>query len=131
MKYYTPDISEFHVGFEYEAKDPITKQWIKMSVDAEYKTNPLWFASVNDTRVKYLDQEDIKSFGFVRKKEARKYAYYLERFGIRIATWDKYPIIDLKTLSPTLRMVKRIFRGYCKNKSELKKILIQTGVIKD
>lgn len=65
-KYYTPEIEEFHIGFEYEFNVGNTT-WTKFIFDLDrpdkvlenFKLNPQLF------RVKYLDKEDIESLGFV------------------------------------------------------------------
>ena len=63
-KYYTPDISEFHVGFEYEMLFPNSKYY---SLIFGNKITHLELEKFNDdldkiahaiTRVKYLDKED-------------------------------------------------------------------------
>lgn len=69
-KYYTPKIEEFYVGFEYEFFN--SKNWV---IDTDFST----LFNANDTdclyelrinieenniRVKYLDAENIESFGF-------------------------------------------------------------------
>jgi len=74
-KYYTPDISEFHVGFEYEYKKWIDNnskfEWTKSGeIRKPYEIN--WVDSImkdpkmdgSQIRVKYLDKEDIESLGF-------------------------------------------------------------------
>ena len=91
-KYYTPQIQEFHVGFEYESFErPLTPsfafeseppEWTKRKVldinNSEYKGRALYHVSINNRyeenaewnkniRVKYLDKEDIKSFGCIRE----------------------------------------------------------------
>jgi len=67
-EYYTPDISEFHVGFEYEYLCHFGEnkgRWVKEKVDRNAS-----FELCNDlvemlhVRVKYLDEDDIKEFGF-------------------------------------------------------------------
>tara|TARA_R110000772_G_scaffold8692_2_gene28801 strand:- start:1788 stop:2312 length:525 start_codon:yes stop_codon:yes gene_type:complete len=89
-KYYTPEIEEFHIGFECEVY--ITKQrhgYIKQVEDntiinSDSKYYPITFGNkntnyellvlgelmhkgelnINKFRVKYLDKEDIESLGF-------------------------------------------------------------------
>ena len=76
-KYYTPELEEFHQGFEYEiwlnsAYTP--EKYIKKIFEFVDKNN-IWDDDITnllacaynggDTlRVKYLDQEDIKSLGW-------------------------------------------------------------------
>lgn len=66
-KYYTPNVSEFFVGFEFEIFK--NNNWIKSNFNID-NIIPV-FARINDKtiisdkiRVKYLDKEDIESLGF-------------------------------------------------------------------
>lgn len=72
-KYYTPNISEFHIGFEYEEfiKSPDNnREWLKKQCtslvmlveELDYKID------TNLIRVKYLDKQDIENKGFVFNK---------------------------------------------------------------
>ena len=80
-KYYTPQIEEFHVGFEYEEREFIytDKGWFTSKehdfvskifrgsdyLESYYLTERINRNLFNDTiRVKYLDREDIESLGF-------------------------------------------------------------------
>ena len=76
-KYYTPDISEFHVGFEYERmngadweKAELTNVdcWGTMSRGYEKKIEEI-DSLIRSVRVKYLDREDIESLGFKDDQE--------------------------------------------------------------
>lgn len=60
-KYYTPTIEEFHVGFEIQIVNIENAQWGIYVIKKEdsFKEFDLDFC-----RVKYLDKEDIESFGF-------------------------------------------------------------------
>ena len=83
-KYYTPDISELHIGYECEllvpkSTDPFVlgrydDVWVQMSF-----TKPWRIADVqkgeSQVRTKYLDQSDIESCGWeidVEKEKRRK-----------------------------------------------------------
>jgi len=163
-KYYTPDITELHVGFEYETRD-------RLSVLLESrKWNHSTFNKFNDMksirmcldtdrfeiRVKHLDREDIEGFGFemndIFKDNTEKDLYYNNSvmtprgeqsvgvyhvpqtmwcmifFGNKndIGDWsiEKMPnktTIDFHT--------NTVFAGQIRNKSELKRVLTQIGVI--
>lgn len=86
-KYYTPEISEFYIGFEYQCKstfhDGTVKTQEQFDDDIKYKWNDTKVDSIQDlsyvqrslhgrnaelnrcgTRVKFLDKEDIESFKF-------------------------------------------------------------------
>ena len=70
--YYTPDISEFHVGFEFEF-DNTWGDWRKHILEEDDIRRGGWkgvgsgnerTCVFNKARVKYLDKEDIESLGF-------------------------------------------------------------------
>jgi len=156
-KYYTPDISEFFVGFECEKQsqeligqaidDRINAQIIfgddynpketNMFVAHIISSNDIWFYGLNthiiknDFRVKHLDKDDIESFGFnvVSKDES----------AIEFEYNDYEYILYLIGDSLILKYVvyndgKKIecdtkFDGNIKNKSELKKLLAQIEIL--
>ena len=113
-KYYTPEIEEFHVGFEYE--QVIDAKWEKCEMhllDLGKVNNRL-----NSLRVKYLDREDIESLGF---ESVGKHTIQYEKDNCCIGWYDsKRMFIDIGDES--------YFVGTIKNKSQLKKILKQIGV---
>jgi hypothetical protein len=104
-KYYTPEISEFHVGFEYEY-----------------------------VRVKHLDREDIESLGWVQnefKGTIIKNEFVLKnkpykRIGDNIKLYH-YSGGDIH-ISCTYSELMTLFRGTLKNKSELKRLMVQLGI---
>lgn len=147
-KYYTPSIEEFHIGFEYENRPTKHDNWVKYVGDRGplYRTYEAFehdYDNICDLyRVKYLDHEDIESFGFKflgrtidnwyklegnfevpisnhRNMQIRLQHDFRTHQGVRIVGYEYDENSDSETL----------YRGSCKNKSELKKILIQIGVI--
>jgi len=126
-KYYTPEISEFHVFFEYEWKcDGTQTDWTK-SICNE-KMNPLDVdcRRVNEYRVKYLDKEDIESFQFYQK-----IGYYLtvmieyngkKNVEIHLVHTGKQILIYIYN-------EYTLYAGECLNKSELKFILKRLKII--
>jgi len=120
-KYYTPEIEEFHPGFKYEAKDPLTNEWVEFEINLEFGS--LWFASANDTRVKCLDREDIESLGFKQSK-TDKY-WYDSKCG---RYWIYKESIDDWRWNISDEQSEVGFSGTIKNKSELKRILKQLGI---
>lgn len=76
-KYYTPELEEFHYGFEYEQFEDYDvpgkdKEWHKFVYGENGSDNPesLTYVSalgikLKTLRVKYLDREDIEELGFV------------------------------------------------------------------
>ena len=63
-KYYTPEETEFSIGFEYEER--YGEQWYKREYYSsdflDYDQNSVFEKS--RVRVKYLDSEDLKELGF-------------------------------------------------------------------
>lgn len=129
-KYYTPTIEEFHVGFEYEflvnsvfLRD--LKSWEKCIC---YTPNTL-FAIIKDiienvvsVRVKYLDKEDIESFGV--------------KLDYKSDTHDIYKLNDIWIFLFKNNIIRinqgdeMIFRdGMIRNKSELKVLLKQLNIL--
>lgn len=137
-KYYTPDISEFYVGFEYELYcrdvNPTIKNgstvWLKswqtkiftksefergIGFDRNLDLQDDWI------RVKYLDKEDIESLGFKFIKIGWTESSMIFRnnrdCGYEIYFRDDYTLLISKSNGITL------FEGVVKNKSELIKLL--------
>lgn len=133
-KFYVPDISEFHVGFEYEIQ---SKSGIQIGYSKHSFTGyigPIDLELKNNIRVKYLDKEDIESLGwkfikqypgttnFYFEKETYKLDFDPE-FGNK---WN-LRIYDGKDQDSEFNY----FSGYIKNKSELKVLIKQLGVLND
>jgi hypothetical protein len=97
-KYYTPDISEFRVGFEYQlcTGNVVPTQDDEDWVDFTFGNNDIyefdnegWVLSVkaylemNRIRVKHLDKEDIESLGWVYdEKDKTSYLGLVYRISI-------------------------------------------------
>jgi hypothetical protein len=126
-KYYAPSIEEFQVGFEYEAKCPITKEWTEFKVDLSFGS--LWLAYANDTRVKYLNREDIESLGWECVKEDYFYKRTSQTSSIDILFNEQESMIEIQSTEVMdEEPVRTLFLGTIKNKSELKKLLKQLGI---
>jgi hypothetical protein len=150
MKYYTPDIGEFHVGFEFEYEDIIASgasDYFKGTILDSKEVGDVFYNLIEhgmDVRVKYLDREDIESMGFKfvgraacdwYEMEGRwedgfcSYGYWTkirlmhchgeEESGIRIMVFEH----SFEEKETTL------FQGQIKNKTELKKLLIQLRLV--
>lgn len=154
-KYYTPEIKEFHEGFEYEIKETFVDGTVKTKEDYD---NAKWIKEKYTTRsypyiqrvfdgenpnnlppalrVKYLDIEDIESFGW---KLLPKYAW--------MKTWEDLQdgaTFELNTETNSFQLNYNnpkfiiifddfdiIFEGKIKNKSELEKLLEMLGITED
>jgi hypothetical protein len=143
MNYYTPDISELHVGFEFEK--PNFDGWIKHAWDIHDFSQGRFKAQLkaNQIRVKYLDQKDIESLGFEFKHKSID-NWYLINTSFEIANL-KYRHVTLKHgVHDNLVVIygneyesencvndEVLFRGIIKNKSELIKLLKQLNILSD
>jgi hypothetical protein len=130
--YYTPEIEEFHVGFEYEWFDG--SSWNKVTQEIfdgglfdngdgehpfEYQLSDVGI------RVKYLDKEDIESLGFTVKQKPLESWYEGE---CSILDSKEYKIFDYysKDKKQNIDFNGVIFT--IKNKSEFKKLLKQLDI---
>ena len=156
IKYYQPEIEEFHVGFECEIKNSSGNvfEWEKFKIigvdDAEISGNIMdWSFYDSSTaikeetvRVKCLDQEDIESFGFILTKEYSDETVFQKQLD-NYSFWeiglqeDGFTSVELFY---QIKMVGKIqpkdtwehsmkFLGKIKNKSELKRLLKQLEII--
>lgn len=118
-KYYTPSIEEFHVGFEYEVYDRLHNIWNK-------ENN--FFLQQGDfddsIRVKYLDQEDIESLGWIIDDRNSKILYCCVEDGR-----DIYMDYNIESKFCKISLLEEdLFKGTIKNKSELKFIMQCLGI---
>jgi hypothetical protein len=126
-KYYTPEISEFHVGFEYELEEP----------DGTYSRlihlrNSLGFLRdrFDEIRVKYLDREDIENCGwwydpeFNERAELGKYVLFTHKNG-DILIQEEY---SYERKGTNYIGYNVLFDGKVKNISELRKLMKQLGI---
>ena len=140
-KYYTPEISEFFVGFEYETSylqdyDTWKKEILEEDDAGYFQSIYSGDAIPTEFRVKYLDKEDIESLGW---KVFSDYGA-----GIEFKFEDKWKLVKVKYEGLTyskneIRIFEnnsifgedytsRLFIGNIKNKSELIKLLKQLQI---
>ena len=133
--YYTPESSEFYVGFEYEYFNTFSNKYEKEIVTVEDIVERPIFEGIELNkkqysllRVKLLDREDIESFGF------KDPIYFEDKdfFGFINGKVTLYllPIAHGILISKIdeVGLEWDLFRGDIKNKSELKKLLVQLGI---
>lgn len=126
-KYYTPEIEEFYIGFEYEIC--YDELWFVRNIpfyplvkDIQYKY-----------RVKYLDKEDIESLGFSRISDdcfnlpIKEYRGRLNQ-EIRILIRQTVLIYLAMDMNYNDKDNLVLFTGNIKNKSELIKLLKQLNI---
>lgn len=164
-KYYTPTIEEFCVGFEYEYKEK--KVWKKDELDISgmtsgdcgadhYVENDIDFIldklKSNDIRVKYLDREDIESFGFKFNEEKTKQESGYITYTKTVKKWNFTRVTHLhhrqgdsvyKSMvaihedgDNSFGIIYKFIDVYypkieIKNKTELKKYLNQTNLLEE
>ena len=130
-KYYEPDVEDFYVGMIYETEqDELRGIWEENTINTLReleelcKYNSKYIGKYSNIRVKYLSKEDIESLGF-KQHEKLKYQYYKDHFMfVELHRDNQYSIEDLTDS-------QCIFYGMIKNKSELKKLLIQLEIINE
>jgi hypothetical protein len=143
-KYYTPEIEEFHVGFEFEYRN-IGGEWEVRSYPVDsYVHITQSLIDIDCIRVKYLDREDIESL--LSGIEDLDYKHGREGLPIGgYSGWKEYEFCIMDHLSFRLIYADEnrnvlienvysdgsnvIFNGKIKNKSELRRVLKMVGVI--
>lgn len=156
-KYYTPIIEEFHVGFEFDYYDFPT--WEKVTMDTlgmdlshgDGECALEYLLQEKEIRVKYLDREDIESFGFKKRLKdewigwkdyaldtiSGKVPYFLSA-TIHIPRMDDcYKIYLHRYLDDDTKLEtmvnegesELVYKGKIKNRSELFRLLKQLSII--
>jgi len=131
-KYYTPEIEELHVGFEYEFKQS-SGTWVSHLIPGLSALLVIWKSNNSGKypiRVKYLDQKDIESFGFHLIGGTLETADAV--FSTKTGWWHLHCTNGKRgpwaAISKGFRAgATMLFSGTVKNKSELKRILKQIG----
>ena len=142
LKYYTPKIEEFCIGFEFEEEfnNPnLTKmvrpigdnyEWVKLTLNTSHSISRITSKiKKQKIRTKYLDKTDIESFGFVEdKSNSDQYRLNLEL----VKDGYIYGVVLYDTTQVSIYKYKHkedvIFCGKIKNKTEFKKLLNQVGI---
>jgi len=154
--HYTPDVSEFFIGFEFEfactgTVDGIKQEdiWIADKVEDGQRIQDVFERQElmeECFRVKYLDKSDIESLGWIFIPDDSKGDGNFRWFdafiiginifdGYKLAYWgfmdleykdSKSQIWNYKCLIQLKDSV--IFEGTIKNKSELKKLMQQLNI---
>lgn len=136
-KYYTPALSEFHVGFEYELytdwdNRENTLEWRNVIFDgSEFDPEQSFVYLFDDkgikrTRVKHLDSEDLEDleFAYYKKGFFKSTNVYKNDSGIEVWLMDNYFVNIYLGFSKE----SKVFSGQLQNKSELKQVLNMIGV---
>ena len=143
-KYYTPSIEEFHVGFEYElweediCEDYSWKQHVFTLNDMAESLHPetkhhagglLSELEGEYIRVKYLDKEDIESFGFEYSRTLEKNVLLFKSNEYSLWVEMDSNFVRIRNTEEVFPGNIQLFFGEIKNKSELQQVLKMIGVI--
>lgn len=152
-KYYTPDITEFCIGFECEYYNKHSKNWLPMLVEEsnyyvdyiggpeeDYIFKGNYVGHDKTFRVKFLDQTDIEDCGFKHTGRAVCKWYKIEkRIADGFSTYGYWNIITLIHCEDNKVKIfaqeyetgdeHTLFQGEIKNKHELKKLMQQLNII--
>lgn len=136
-KYYTPEETEFSIGFEYEER--YGEKWYKRKYDSsdflDYDQNFIFEKS--RVRVKYIDSDDLKELGFrmnhtsyspIYKKDDILISFSWNIKKIQISHMAMTQSDDFESSYEFSRREEKIFFGTIKNKCELKKLLKQLEI---
>lgn len=127
-KYYTPEIEEFHVGFEFEFYDEDDKDWTITTIKNQIDLCN-WTGLEINIRVKYLDQEDIESLGFEEDYDDSEgnvwFRIYDTKYRLCLCEHTSHNIWIVDDYEESLD--DTLFKGTIKNKSELKRELKMIG----
>ena len=138
-KYYTPEIEDFHVGFEFEFETG-TEGWKKFVFEKDRANNVL--NNVNEFnsqfRVKYLDREDVESLGWFYT--GRAVDLWFNKVGMFDSASGTHRFTELKLhFGPEDHVLYInayfgnqdegcLFEGIIRNKSELRKLMKQLKI---
>lgn len=145
-KYYTPEIEEFSINFEFETRTICKKtkeerwkhnrielnEYVHKVTDLDENMtvvfiNPMEFIYLNlrdgNIRVKYLDRQDIEELGWTNYEPPHEYnhKWILGNYELNVWFNNEIPVVRI-TNYPLF------FQGKIKNKSELKKLMQQLGI---
>lgn len=138
-KYYTPDISEFHVGFEFARisngkfiPDEIEalsdfEEIVEYDIKGYNRESNIY--NMGNLRVKYLNAADIESLGF-KQHISYQWSFYNEKEEADLIwmTRKGIPYVSIHTSKKSVTNADIAFTGYIKNKSELKVLLKQLNI---
>lgn len=144
-KYYTPDISEFHVGFEYQWKNKDnfpSEEYRESTIACGTQIDDILEPKAQyDIRVKHLDKEDIESLGWLgvipsnveNKVDYLVTSWVTDMYNDGYILIKTYPYGNYKYCIAFGNYEKNrvCFEGNIKNKSELKKLMQQVGITSD
>lgn len=153
-KYYVPEIEEFHVGCEIympmEGQEELVCSVLNdpnltsvLNVHISDNESFEKYSVPDCLKMKYLDQDDIESFGFNKHTFSSKWYNVWIKGQFDPNNWDKNKdalflqfmgdyhttrSIVITTPHGKANLQTGLYRGVCKNKSKLKTLLKDLGV---
>jgi hypothetical protein len=142
-KYYTPEVEEFHIGFEYEINTVYPEKhldgygFIKTAITKDnWPLNMDCINLLDRVRVKLLDEEDILSLKW-EKISNLQYQFPTNIQNQEIILFfqqiNQYAAIHIKQTDPVTKLKatarETIFGGTIKNKSQLLTIMKMTTIL--
>lgn len=133
-KYYEPTVEEFHVGFEFEShidNGLIPKQLYEEG--QEWKATAWQVGDFFKTdkpkglRVKHLDREDIESLGW--EFQGKNSYMFDKKYWLIFEPNNGHISIEEGDVIGDFQDSEFLFQGKLKNKSELKRLMAQLGII--
>lgn len=140
-KYYTPKIEEFHIGFEIQLQNIENVQWGNYTIMVSDNITSLYNENIDWIRVKYLNREDIEYLGwkFIEAHKQFPSDYFKPNMKFN-NNYSDNNLDELEILTDYTRHTicvkfkgafgKVLFEGFCKNKSELSRLMVQIGIAK-
>lgn len=137
-KYYTPQISDFYIGFEYEEEldvdfdEGLETGWVKRVFPDQYVCTEingvpdlveLHYSKLTNTRVKHLDHIDCVELGWKETKHKEVACYKIGRHHL---FYSKGMFLSIDVIVDNWQ--DQVFRGAIKNKQELRKLMDQLNI---
>lgn len=141
--YYTPVVEELHIGFEcellYQSDNNLARtenyKWHSVKLDKNNFQRAYSLIKDNKIRVRLLCKTDIEDLGFqstVGLNEDGGCFHNAQKFTVFLSPAYTTNEVDCRHVFITYKindMLGKKFVGKLKNKSELKKVLQQTGCV--
>lgn len=134
-KFYTPELNEFSVGFEFQMHSTITQSFCRVATaewttvhlhETDFLITLLHAIKSEKIRVKHLDQEDIESLGLKLWQipgDSFDWEFNIndsEGNCIGSVTFDNGMVAEIELFGRTFNI---------KNKNELKKLMVQLNIL--
>lgn len=136
-KYFTPDIEDFHVGYEFQRFIPrknATEEecWETIKLPVNYLTLDEIDNEIieKEIRVPYLTKEQIEAEGWIEDEGLYKLRKNEDLFFTIDFNTDSYSLIinSYSKINTTFYSGDHIFKGFCKDINTFRKITKLLGI---